>query len=350
MKLLIVGTVGRPITGTTVSLAHLINSLKAEGISLLTINTAGIRNPKVLESLRKYLEFISRLWKLSYKADVVSVHLAEAALPFSLLPCWCICLIRSKPLIVRVFGGRGYRSLVGWKRFISIFVLRRTNLYLGQTKELCDDAVQMGFKCVRWFPTSRPEVGKIILKDQQKSKFRFVFIGRIIRKKGIEEILETSLDLPDGISIDLFGPLGEDYSKEYFNKIDTINYRGVISPKDIQVVLRNYHALILPTYFDDEGYPGVILEAMSAGLPTICTKWKALPELVDENSGILIPIKNSGALREAMVRLKNNKNLYNRLSRGSIQRFQKFTSEKWTKNFINYAKAIWESREPPIYS
>jgi glycosyltransferase involved in cell wall biosynthesis len=56
--------------------------------------------------------------------------------------------------------------------------------------------------------------------------------------------------------------------------------------------------LALPSY--REGYPNVVIEALSCGRPVIATDVGGIPELVDESSGILVAPRDSRALANAI--------------------------------------------------
>ena len=59
-------------------------------------------------------------------------------------------------------------------------------------------------------------------------------------------------------------------------------YCGAVSPGDVPEIIRQHDLLLLPTYWESEGYPGVILEAMQCGRPVIATRWAGIPEVVEE--------------------------------------------------------------------
>lgn len=72
--------------------------------------------------------------------------------------------------------------------------------------------------------------------------------------------------------------------------------RMLYDPEDVYEILRNLKAMVFPTYLEQEGYSGIIIESYSVGLPVLCSGWKFLPEIVDERSGILFEPKSSDAI------------------------------------------------------
>jgi glycosyltransferase involved in cell wall biosynthesis len=62
-----------------------------------------------------------------------------------------------------------------------------------------------------------------------------------------------------------------------------------LEPAEVVPTLRNYDALIFPSYYQGEGHPGVLVEAMMAGLPIITTQFRSIPELVQDGvNGLLM--------------------------------------------------------------
>lgn len=90
-------------------------------------------------------------------------------------------------------------------------------------------------------------------------------------------------------------------------------YLGFISGKRKETVLQNADLFILPSY--TEGFSMSCLEALAFGLPVITTPVGAMPEMVKhQENGLLVPIGNPAELEKAIELLKNNKDLYQKIS------------------------------------
>jgi glycosyltransferase involved in cell wall biosynthesis len=101
-----------------------------------------------------------------------------------------------------------------------------------------------------------------------------------------------------------------------------------------------YDALILPTHYQGEGYPGVIIEAYCIGMPVICTNWQSLPEIVDVSSGILINPKDSESLYRAMQFLIENPTYYQRICKGAKDKAKLFYTEEWVEEFVSLCQKL----------
>lgn len=133
----------------------------------------------------------------------------------------------------------------------------------------------------------------------------FVFIGRIVKDKGIVELLDAfrlftahrpaSLILVGDFEPDL-DPIPNEYI-DYINSSESIHAVGF--QKDVKPWLAASDIFVFPSY--REGFPNVVLQACSMQLPCIVTDIPGSREAVIDNySGLIVPPKNATALAEAM--------------------------------------------------
>jgi glycosyltransferase involved in cell wall biosynthesis len=91
---------------------------------------------------------------------------------------------------------------------------------------------------------------------------------------------------------------------------------------DIAAILAQSHIACLPSY--REGLPRSLLEAMAAGLPIVATDAPGCREAVREGkNGLLVPVRDSGALAAALRRLIEDPSLRNRLGAAGRQRAER---------------------------
>jgi glycosyltransferase involved in cell wall biosynthesis len=97
-------------------------------------------------------------------------------------------------------------------------------------------------------------------------------------------------------------------------------------------VLAEHDALVFPSTYEGEGLPGIVVEALQAGLPVIATRWRALPELVsNEQSGLLVPPRSPIALAAAMARLTLDDALFAELRVGAAERGRELDASNWQR-------------------
>src|SRR5690606_11169751 len=126
-------------------------------------------------------------------------------------------------------------------------------------------------------PNHYSEKDKIDLRNQlgiPQENFVFIFVGRLVKDKGINELVEAFTKLlttHNNLSLLLVGPLESDLdplSSETLNAIEnTSQIVSVGYQTDVRPYLAIANALALPSY--REGFPNVVMQAGAMGLPSI---------------------------------------------------------------------------------
>ncbi len=134
---------------------------------------------------------------------------------------------------------------------------------------------------------------------QDQGKRRFLFIGRNEKRKGLDELKDLS-DLIRRLPIEFHfvGPIPKIKQIKSPNCI----YHGEIKDSNtLRDIIDTCQVLVAPSH--SEGMPNVILEAMSRGLAILATSVGAVPMMVSENNGRLIPPHQKAALSGALKEL-----------------------------------------------
>ena len=156
------------------------------------------------------------------------------------------------------------------------------------------------------------EVEEEAAKIRKEGVLTFVFIGRLVRDKGIHELVEafvrlnkenphTRLVLVGRTEAEL-DPLNEE-TQHIIDTHDAIEAVG--SQKDVRPWLAASDVLAFPSY--REGFPNVVIEAGAMGLPSIVTNINGCNEIIiPGENGVIIPPRDADALYEAMKDLYEN--------------------------------------------
>lgn len=166
----------------------------------------------------------------------------------------------------------------------------------------------------------RPEVMKQADVLRKGGVFTFVFVGRIVGDKGLNELVAAFCRLtrkyPD-IRLFLVGGYEanlDPLKTETLEAIHTNPSIEIIGPKCADDLLSYYAAsdcFVFPSY--REGFPNTVMEAGAMGLPSIVTDINGSREIiVDGKNGVVIPSKDTDALYDAMERMLLDKELIKR--------------------------------------
>lgn len=148
----------------------------------------------------------------------------------------------------------------------------------------------------------------------------FVFVGRLVGDKGINELIEAfnrlSKDFSD-VRLNLVGKRENKLDPLKKETIDIIeNNNRIIEfgrQDDVRPFLKASDIFVLPSY--REGFPNVVLEAAAMGLPCIVSEVNGATDVIQNNiNGLIIPKRDSEALYQAMRKLYLKSTLRKRMA------------------------------------
>ena len=151
-----------------------------------------------------------------------------------------------------------------------------------------------------------PEVMEKAYSYKKEGTFTFCFVGRMVKDKGINELVHSFLRLYQDdarVRLLLVGPFEKELDpvlpevEEQILHHPGICFMGFQS--DVRPFLAASDALVFPSY--REGFPNVVIQAGAMGIPAIVTDINGCNEIVlPDRNGMIIPTKNEQALYEAM--------------------------------------------------
>ncbi len=140
-------------------------------------------------------------------------------------------------------------------------------------------------------------------------RMRIVYVGYVVPTKGVGELVQACSRISsDRIALEIIGPFENFYRDELRESVggdesnSWLRFHGSLPRLDALKFIANADIFVLPSY--TEGFPNVIMEAMTFGRPIISTPVGAIAEMLDvggpEECGILVPPRNAGALHRAL--------------------------------------------------
>ena len=175
-------------------------------------------------------------------------------------------------------------------------------------------------------------------------KFRLVFVGALIRRKGVHHLLRSwkKLALPDAELLLVGEPHPEIRNDLAAAAGPTVRVTGFVP--NVQDLLRTASALVFPS--ECEGFAKVTLEAAACGLPLITTR-ESGDALIDNVTGRLIPPNNEDALAAAIEEAYQNRDRFAAMGTAARAHVEAhFTWEHFRARILaGYARARAQSAE-----
>ncbi len=332
-KLLIIGAIPhiddlKTYGGTTILMKNFLDYCNEHHYKYQCIDTLKSKN-EIINLIHFGFSF---LWGIfTSKVVMYNVSRNGAFTMFYYTAPFCYRLGRK--VVFRKFGGYFLEQLENCpakKRLNMVKLLNQASILCFETKKLIREAPKLFQHSERayWFPNCRKPSGE---RGRSDFKKRFVFISRMEENKGIDHLVNVADILPEDYVVHLYGPLiDEKYGNpDYFNGRKA-EYHGVLKMENVPDTLKRYDVLVLPSHWPTEGYPGVLMEAMSLGCPVIATHIGGIPEMIEEGkNGLLVKPHDENGLRDAILSI--SKENYLMMSAHSIAYFE----QNYNSDIIN---------------
>lgn len=318
-----------PIGGIAIWSLKYIDYCKKNNINLQIVNTALIgeraqnihAKRNILNELKRTFNIIINLRKMVKNNSIDIIHFNTTCscrgvlrdyLCFLSIPkripifLQCHCTIDEqlgKNIISEIF----FKLMV--KKSKKILVLNTKSMEFIKNKCKKDAIKVENFVGEEYLIKEEKNIQKVIKKA--------IFLGHVNVAKGINEIIEAALQLPS-IEFIIAGAISKEYEKITLPK----NVKMIGNKNNIEVMklLDQSDIFVFPSY--TEGFSLAVIEAMARGLPCIVTDVGTNSELIEKDGGIIIPIKDSKKLVEAIESLQD-KNKRSRISRRNIETIKK---------------------------
>ena len=183
-----------------------------------------------------------------------------------------------------------------------------------------------------------------------KDDFVFIFVGRLVKDKGINELITAFKNLQSVIAREndeatlnpkhrtpctpkllLVGPLEQHLDPLCSETLREIENNPDIFSVGFQEEVRPYialsSALVFPSY--REGFPNVVLQSLAMELPAIVTDINGCNEIIThQQNGLIVQVKDTKALEQAMEQLIINPAQYQRLKNTARESIAPYEQQK----------------------
>lgn len=295
---------------------------------------------------------VGLLNKVKDNYDVIHVHFPDPLTAFALF------LVRPKAHLVVHWHSDIIKQSFLLKFYLPLqnTILRRASIIIGTSPKYISESKQLKNFL---FKSIAIPLGSTInllnydakyneLVQQFEGKTVLFALGRLVYYKGFEYLIDAATLLPNNfvVLIGGEGPLEEKLKRDIVEKglINKVILLGRIGDEDLAAYFKICRIFCFPSTHASEAFGVSQIEAMSFAKPVIATN---IPNSgvswVNENgvSGINVPICNSNELATAIVKIDSDSNLYEKLSKGALNRYQSyFTPEKMVTSVLNTYESL----------
>lgn len=291
-------------------------------------NGASVKNTYILDRLKTYAGDVKRVdtekWK---KNPLVLLRLLFVVL-FNRKACFVLSansfsaakilrllfVVRVARVVYFVIGGR-MPSLVREGKLPSADFYRKVDTIVVEGQRMKSDLQELGLANAVTLPNFKHVKSIRISKSKHHDgPFRFVFLSRIMKEKGCALIFEAIKRLSGkgaaNFTVDFYGPVDPSYRAEFeqsLQETQLADYKGFLDLRDTAnyACLAEYDAMLFPTVWNGEGFPGIIIDAYVAGLPVLASDWSMNSEMIDHGrTGYLFAPDDAEALAAAMHQIQ----------------------------------------------
>lgn len=264
--------------------------------------------------------------------------------------------LKPRPRCIARFGNNPYREYgrlyyASW-RFVVEQMLKTFDAHVANSAELAQ-LVRNCYSAANSCQTIRNPIdfdriddaaGDGDVSSQQDGKLTLVAMGRLVQQKRLDLLIDAFYEVRRDHDIRLIivgdGPL----RRELQNRASALGLHGAIQfcgfVTNPYPILRSADIFVLTS--DYEGMPNALVEAQGLGLPAIATRCPTGPaEIVaDGETGILVPVNDSGSLRAALIRLIENPRIRHQMGQNASLKVRTLFDRKqqiqaWEELFFN---------------
>lgn len=190
-------------------------------------------------------------------------------------------------------------------------------------------------------PNGIPKIQSDLSLRKVKSKVVFLYLSNLIVEKGLFDLLDACSRLRnENIDFEciIVGAETKQVSTDYLNReinarylSELVHYLGPKYGESKIAVYNQASVFVFPTFYHNECYPLVLLEAMQFGLPCISTDVGCIPSIIDDSiNGFVVSPNDSYQLSEYMKFFINNANAITKFGENAFSKYTNFyTLEKF---------------------
>lgn len=235
-----------------------------------------------------------------------------------------------------------------WKRSMEFFAGGRNVMFATGGGESAPSVKNPNIQWIFSTSLTRKELDAARPREFPGHAPRLITASRLVANKGTEVVIEAFVEIAKsfpGAMLDIVGdgPLMDELNEKVkvLGIEDKVIFYGRVEQDRVVGLMRNAHVFCYPTTAS-EGFPKVVLEALSAGLPVVTTRVSILPTLISRGCGRLLDNPDPAELAVKIVDVVSNKANYEKMSRAAVVCSRKFSLENWAEYIGSALRHSWD--------
>ena len=241
---------------------------------------------------------------------------SKCKLHYAVIGGWLADYIKDKPSVKK-----------GLFKFDGVYV---------ETTSMKNALEEMGYENILVMPNCKNL--NILKKDDLiyniEKPYKLCTFSRVMKEKGIEDAVNAVKAVNEKyneivFTLDIYGQVDADQT-DWFENLkdhfpDYIKYGGLVPFDKSTEVLKEYFALLFPTYYDGEGFAGTVIDALAAGVPIVSSDWRYNSEVVNNgDTGKLFETGNSKEFTDILDEIFLNADKWNELKLNCINKAEEY--------------------------
>lgn len=231
------------------------------------------------------------------------------------------------------------RSNSTQKRLKKIY--KKSQLLVCQTQTVADYYDQVPNKVVIANP-----IDPSLIPDRKPADLnKVVAVGRLDKQKNFAMLIKAFSKVVKEIPSAYLNIYGEGPKRaELQRDIDLLGLQDSITlcGAKSQVLTHTCDSALFAMSSDYEGMPNALLEAMAIGLPVVCTDFATgvAKELIGENNGIVVPVGDSDAMANAIIKILSHPERQEEICKDSRNKMTDFYNDKIMKRWLEVFERV----------
>lgn len=347
IKILFVGPFPNPITGNSIANLAAYEGFKEKGyiVGLINSSLSFFDENVGVFSLKKLfyaIKFNFQAYKVA-RFDIVYITPGQTffgVLKYALIIF--IAKILKKKIIIHIHGNylrKTLENLKGLEKYIVKKILGTADKGIVLSKSLIPNLLPVLdindiYIVNNFVEDNLIKNTETIIENKSFEEVRIIFLSNLMKEKGIIDLLNALVMLKkEGISYKakIAGNIDKQLKGEVeklLKDLDEVEYLGVVIGQEKKQMLLWGNIFIFPTYYQMEGQPISILEAMAAGNIVLTTNHAGISDIFSEDNGLFIMKNNSEDIANKIKEILNKKEEYKDL----IFRNYKYSTKQYTKS------------------